>query len=180
MKSLSRSLTFAALAVTVLSFVSLAPAHADPLTPDQSQHIVSTCTSMKSTLNQLHVSDTLLRVNRGQFYESMSSKLMTKFNARLSNNGIDNNAFVTITNDYSTALNNFRIDYISYEQQLTNTINIDCTKQPSTFNDAVMQARTLRNKVHDDVTNLNSQITSYQTGVNAFLGTYDQPAGVTQ
>lgn len=180
MKTLPRLLTVAALVVTVLSFVSLAPAHADPLTTDQSQHIVSTCSSIKSTLNQLHVSDTLLRVNRGQFYESMSSKLMTKFNARLNNNGIDNNAFVTITNDYTTLLNTFRTDYQLYEIQLSNTIAINCFKQPSTFNDAVVQARVLRNKVHDDVNNLNSQLVSYQTGVNTLLATYDQPAGVAQ
>ncbi len=182
MKSLPRLFSIAALAVTVLSFVTMTPATAtaDQLTSDQIQRITSGCSSIKNTLNQLQVSDTLLRVNRGQFYESMSSKLMLKFNARLSNNGMDNNAFVAITTNYAATLNLFRSDYLVYEQQLSNTINIDCSKDPNGFNTAIVQARALRNKVHGDVVALNSQITSYQTGVNTLLDTYSQPAGVSQ
>jgi hypothetical protein len=119
----------------------------------------------------------LLRVNRGQFYESMASKLMDRFNTRLSNNSIDNNAFVTITNGYGATLNTFRADYQSYEQQLSATLAIDCTKQPTAFNDAMASARASRNKVHDDVTRLNQQITDYQTAVSNFATSYNQVSG---
>lgn len=161
----------------VLSSLMFAQAQADnttPLTPDQQQHIKDNCSLIKSTLNQLQVTDALLRVNRGQFYESMSSKLMAPFNTRLSNNSIDNTNFVAITNSYNNTLNSFRTDYQAYEQQLSNTLAVDCTTQPVNFNTALLSSRALRNKVHDDVTNLNQGIANYQNLFTTFASKYQQ------
>lgn len=181
MKRLQRVAVVAVLAGVLFSFVSLAPVSADTqLTDDQQTHIRDNCSQIKNTLNQLHVSDTLLRVNRGQFYESMSSKLMERFNTRLSNNSIDNNAFVTITDGYGVTLNAFRVDYQAYEQQLSNTIAIDCTKRPVTFYSAVNNSRDLRHKVHDDITKLNQQIGDYQTALGSFADSYSKVSGGQQ
>ncbi len=180
MKSLVRVMSVAVLAGLLLSAVNLTPVSADDLTPDQQQRIKTNCNQIKTTLNQLHVSDALLRVNRGQFYESMSSKLMERFNTRLSNNGITNTNFVTITNTYGTTLSTFRLDYQAYEQKLSGTIEIDCTKDPVGFNNAINDARALRNKVHDDVIKLNQEITDYQTTLSTFAASYNQPSGGTQ
>jgi hypothetical protein len=139
------------------------------MTDQQIQLIRDSCVSTKSTLNQLHSSDALMRVNRGQIYESMSTKLMEKFNSRVSSNSLNNSGLVLATNSYESILDTFRLDYITYEKQLTLTIGIDCSKQPLIFYNAIDLARTERNQVHTDVVNLDQSINQYQAVVDQFV-----------
>lgn len=149
----------------------------EDLTEAQTQRIQANCQSIKATLNQLHISDALLRVNRGQFYESLAGKLMDRFNTRLGNNDINTTQFVALTNSYRATLNLFRSDYQAYEQQLSRTIAIDCTKRPAEFHAAVVSAREKRSKVHDAVLKLNQYISDYKTAVDTFAVGYDQATG---
>jgi len=163
-------------ALTVLLGMSAQTAQAQsaPLTADQIEHIRSNCTTIKSTLNQLHASDALLRVNRGQVYESMASKLMDPFNSRLSNNRLDAKATSVVTNSYRSALDTFRSDYKSYEEKLSSAIRIDCTSEPESFYTNIEQARVLRSKVHDDVIKLHRSIDDYRTAVGDFLLNFER------
>ncbi|NTW61298.1 hypothetical protein HGB24_01235 [Candidatus Saccharibacteria bacterium] len=130
--------------------------------------IKDNCVTIKSNLNQLHASDALLRVNMGQLYESMLTKLMDKFNSRLSDNHYDNSSFVFVAGGYSSTLNAFRTDYIDYEKQLSSTIAIDCASHPNDFYSAVSSARAKRNQVRSDVVKLNQYLDNYETAVNGF------------
>lgn len=173
-----RRLSFVAIAGVLslgvlLSFVTPNVA-AEDLTPEQTERVKLNCVSIKNTLSQLHASDALLRVNRGQVYESMGSKLMDTFNTRLANNRLDNKAMVTVTSNYRTALSNFRTDYIAYEQKLSEAIKIDCASQPNTFHSALEEARILRQKVHEDVLKLHRYIDDYRTSVSDFLLNYER------
>lgn len=174
MRVLSTLIAIAAL--TVLLGITAQSVHAQSatLTQDQIDHIQSNCTSIKSTLNQLHASDALLRVNRGQVYESMASKLMDPFNARLGNNRLDSKATSVVTASYRTGLDTFRTDYKNYEEKLSAAINIDCTKQPEAFYTSLEAARTLRTKVHDDITKLNRYIDDFRSAVGDFLLNYER------
>ncbi len=173
-----RRIIFVALA-SLLTIGLLLPltansAYAEDLTPDQAARVKSNCVSIKNSLSQLHASDALLRVNRGQVYESMAAKLMNNFNDRLSSNRLDNKAMTTVTTDYRSALNTFRSDYISYEQKLSEAIRIDCTSQPNTFHSALEEARVLRTKVHEDVLRLHRLIDDYRSSVSGFLLNYER------
>lgn len=174
MRILSTLLTAAALAVLLGITAQTAHAQSAPLTADQIEHIKSNCTSIKSTLNQLHASDALLRVNRGQVYESMASKLMDPFNSRLSNNRFDSKATSVVTASYRTALDTFRTDYKNYEEKLSSAINIDCVKQPEAFYASTEEARILRAKVHDDVLKLYRYMDDYRSAVGDFLLNYER------
>lgn len=154
--------------------VSVHAQSAATLTPDQQQHIVSNCVSIKNGVSQLHASDALLRVNRGQIYESMATKLMDRFNDRLSSNSLDNKAMVTVTQTYRTELNTFRSDYISYEQKLSAALAIDCTTKPVDFYNTLEDARTLRSTVHTDVIKLHQSIDDYRSSVGDFLLNYER------
>lgn len=149
---------------------------APTLTDDQKQKIVSNCVSIKSSLAQLHASDALLRVNRGQIYESVGTKLMDRFNDRLGSNNLDNKAMLTVTNNYRSQLNSFRSDYISYEQKLSAALDIDCTAKPTDFYNTLEDARTLRNTVHTDVIKLHQIIDDYRSSVGDFLLNYERVA----
>lgn len=156
--------------------VSAQAQQAPSLTAEQQKKIMSNCVSIKASLTQLHASDALLRVNRGQLYESMASKLMERFNDRLGSNGLDNRAMTTVTSNYRTQLTAFRTDYIAYEQKLSSAINIDCETKPLEFHVAVQEARALRNTVHEDVKKLHQYIDDYRSSVGTFLVNYERLA----
>jgi len=170
-------LTLTAIAVlTVLFGFTAQTAHAQStaLTSEQIDKIKSNCTSIKSTLNQLHASDALLRVNRGQVYESMASKLMDPFNSRLGSNRLDSKATSAVTTSYRDALNGFRNDYKSYEEKISSALRINCFDEPELFYSTIEQARVNRAKVHDDVNKLHRYIDDYRQAVGDFLLNFER------
>lgn len=167
----------AVVTISSLSVVGFKNSAAADLTPEQVARIQSNCTSIKGTLNQLHASDALLRVNRGQIYESLGTKLMSSFNARLSNNSLDNKGLVAVTNSYQAALSTFRTNYQDYEQQLSTAIRIDCTKDASGFRDALESARTKRATVRTDIVRLNQYIDDYRLAISDFMLNFERVTG---
>lgn len=165
---------FAALLVVVVASSAIRAQSFDVLTDDQRTKISANCVVIKNSLEQLHASDALLRVNRGQVYESLATNLMEPFNTRLSSNRLDNGAMTTVTDQYRTALTKFRTDYIAYEQKLAEAIKIDCSSQPDKFHEAIVSARTLRATVHADVQKLHRSIDDYRLSVGDFLLNYER------
>ncbi|MEI6850934.1 MAG: hypothetical protein WCK26_03130 [Candidatus Saccharibacteria bacterium] len=150
------------------AFILNASAENSNMSDQQVQTILSNCSSTKNTLNQLHASDALLRVNMGQIYESISTKMMNGFNERVSNNKFNNSDLVNTTNDYNLTLNTFRSDYKVYEEHLSSAIKIDCSKQPVAFYDAVSLARSERDRVHADIAKLNQYLDQYKSAIEKF------------
>ncbi len=176
MPTLSRIIvSFMAIAVIALGVSSVAQAQATPpITDEIRQKIVTNCVSIKNTLSQLHASDALLRVNRGQAYESMATKVMDNFNDRLSSNHLDNKATTTVTGQYRTALATFRTDYIAYEQKLSEALKMNCAARPDQFYETVGEARALRTIVHEDVQKLHRVLDDYRSSVGDFSLNYDR------
>jgi hypothetical protein len=177
MKIHARLALFAVIASLVFSVLAVTPSHADELSNEQKDRISANCVSIKASLSQLHASDALLRVNRGQFYESVGTKLMSNFNARLNNNGLDNQGLVGITESYTLSLSAFRSNYQTYERQLAVTLKIDCTKDQAAFHDSLINAREKRTAVHADVTRLNRYIKDYRSAVDDFMLNYERVTG---
>ncbi len=146
----------------------------DVLSPEQVERVRVNCISIKSAANQLHASDGLLRVNRGQMYVSMASSLMDRFNDRLSSNGLDNKAMTAVTASYRSAFTTFYNDYIKYEQKLSEALRIDCNAKPAEFFSALQDARKLRATVHEDVKKLHQYIDDYRTSVDGFLTNFER------
>lgn len=162
--------------VSVVTFFAVS-AQNPALTDQQIEQISGNCLSTKNTLTQLHASDALLRVNRGQIYESMYTKLMERFNARATANKLDSDDLSDVAQQYNLTLDAFRLDYQVYEEQLAKTLDIDCTKQPTQFYDSVILARSKRDQVHTEVLKLNQYIDQYQLALDQFEQTYNQSDG---
>jgi len=176
----SRRLIILGLLVTaVMSAILLGTVSAEepPTTDAQISRIRTNCSAVKNTLTQLHVNDALLRVNRGQLYESIATKLMSSFNSRVSGNSLDASGLVIITSSYNNTLNTFRTDYQAYEIQLSAALRIDCTKEPVAFYDSVAAARTKRTHVHNDVLALNQSIYDYQGAFTTFATNFTISTG---
>lgn len=177
MKIRARLVVFAMVSASIASLFAMQTTHAADLTPDQTSRIQSNCLSIKGSLSQLHASDALLRVNRGQIYESVGTKLMDRFNSRLANNSLDNKGLVTVANDYQAALTTFRTDYNTYEEQLSDAIAVDCVKDPVGFHNTLESARTKRAILHTDVVKLNQYIDDYRSAVSDFMLNFDRVTG---
>lgn len=131
------------------------------MTDAQLGHVRANCTTIKNSLNQLHASDALMRVNRGQLYEAISSKLMQRFSNRVTSNQLDSSSLISIDSSYKIALTTFRDDYITYEKALSLAIGTDCQKQTSEFIANIEKASQARLVLHGDVEKLNSLIDEY-------------------
>jgi hypothetical protein len=179
MRVTPKLIAFYLLAAALFSgaFFGIVAAQGTPMTEDQMGRIRSSCVSAKNTLNQLHANDALLRVNRGQMYESMSTKLMARFNARADSNHLNVKNLTIVAQDYDTTLTKFRDDYKSYEEQLYAALNIDCSKEPVSFYDAIAIARTQRAQVHTDVIKLHQYIDGYQAAFDALTTEFNKNNG---
>jgi hypothetical protein len=143
-----------------------------PLSESHKQRIIASCTSAMSSLRQLHRSDASLRVNRGQLYEHVGTKLMARLNGRIALNKLDGGTLVNFSAEYDRALISFRTSYRLYEEQLSSALRIDCEKQPEGFYYAVIDARKKRTDVYQGVNELNRLIRDYYQEFERFSSTY--------
>lgn len=158
--------------VATLIILPIVRADPQPMDDAHANRIRTNCTTAQATLNRLHASDALLRVNRGQLYELISTKLMATLNSRIALNRLDGTKLTQISNTYNKSLDTFRTNYQVYEEQLSSTLKIDCTKQPVTFYDSVSDARTKRQAVHASIIELNNEITAYSAAFDEFSAAY--------
>ena len=111
------------------------------ITDQQISTIRSRCSDIQATLNRIHESDKVLRVNKGYEYKAiMLDKLMTPLNQRIAINQIDGGKLGKIAAEFSQTFGKFDKAYSLYERDLSAAINIDCTKQPTAFYDQILLA----------------------------------------
>lgn len=123
--------------------------------------IRANCLTTQVTLNRIHESDALARVNLGQQYETISTKLMAPLNSRVALNRLNGVALTQVTVEFNAKLDEFRSLYQQYEQTLLRAIQIKCTDQPVRFYDTLTLARTHRAAVREAVVSLGDLVTRY-------------------
>lgn len=139
-----------------------------PMTDEHIARIRANCVDAQTTLFQLHASDAGLRVNRGQMYESMSTKLMAPFNSRLVLNRISDETLLTTAAQYDKQLEVFRQQYQQYEQAMSASLRINCVNQPVAFYDNVADTRQKRQLTHAAAVELHKTIQQYGSEVDAY------------
>lgn len=134
------------------------------ITDQQVAVIRSQCGDIQATLNRVHESDKVLRVNKGYAYKAiMLDKLMTPLNQRIATNQVDGGKLGKITAQFSQTFEKFDKAYSAYERNLSAAIGIDCTKQPSTFYNQVLLAYQSRKDLYENDTELISLASEYKT-----------------
>lgn len=162
------ALVFGAIFGSALGVSVLAHADSTPMTEAHIARIRSNCVEAQSSLSRLHATDALLRVNMGQLYESILTKLMSPFNSRVALNNLDGATLVSLANTYNQQLTDFRTNYQQYEEAMSRTLKIDCANQPVTFYDSVTDTRDKRKTVNDSTTALQTTIQTYKTEFESF------------
>ena len=157
--------------VAIIGLVGVVPVLAQTSTVITDEHIAkikSNCQLARASLSQIHANDAPVYINRNQTYFSIGDKMMATLNSRLSLNRYDASQLVKTASDYNDSVGQFRNTYRMYDNAMTTAINTDCTKQPASFYDNVAAAREARQKVHDVIVKLTSDIHKYRSEVQTF------------
>lgn len=164
-------------AVLVMSGLTASFARAEVLSDDQKSHISSSCVSAKEAIRRLQTSDALLRVNRGQIYESLNTRLMLRFNTHAESKGYTTRSLVAVTDFYINALSDFRAIYQDYAKKLETSLATDCIKDQEKFLQSVLDARMAREKLHTSTQKINQTLGEYRSAFDAFVMTFNEKGG---
>lgn len=169
--SLVLSATFLGLVGAGVHTVRAATEANEVITDQQIAAIRTRCGDIQATLNRVHESDKVLRVNKGYRYKAvMLDKLMTPLNQRVAANQIDGGKLVTITAAYSKAFGEFDKAYSVYERSLSAAIKTDCGKQPTAFYDQILVAYENRKKLQKADTELIDLSKEFNAEVSKVFG----------
>lgn len=138
------------------------------LSDDQISQVRANCVSSQATLTRIHENDGLMRVNLGQQYEGISTRLMTPLNGRIALNKLDGIELAKTTVAYNKEIDTFRNLYQDYEQTVTTALQMNCRNQPVGFYDSVMLARDKRQMVHESVIKLQEYVKQYRAQFTDF------------
>lgn len=131
------------------------------LTDAQIAQVRTRCVEVQGALTRIRANDGLRRVNLGQQYETISTRLMAPFNSRVALNKLDGVELTKTTVDFNKQLDVFREKYRVYEQDISSVIDMKCQDQPVSFYDGVMKARSERAAVKESVEKLNGLLAEY-------------------
>lgn len=123
------------------------------------------CDEIRATLRRLHTSDSLLRVNTGQSYNSISARLMARLNSRLVLNRIDGTKLVDIAAQFDRDRAAFATAYTEYETALSALLKADCKDRATEYYAAILTARDARLRLAEIVQALNASLRAYQVAV---------------
>lgn len=157
----------AALYLAIFLAVAAAPlvsAEAHPLTDRHIEIIRQNCTQAQQTLQRLQRNEAATRVNRGRDYEA-TIRLMASFNSRVALNKIDAPNLSALTSQVGDKFDEFRSDYIAYDDQLENVLRLKCREQPVTFYDELTLVREARAKVAKDIQDIDTMLGQYGDAV---------------
>lgn len=138
------------------------------LTSSQIDLITGYCTPARGHLERLHSADALLRVNLGQRYENISTKLMAPLNSRVALAGNDGVDMVKTTVDFNEELTTFRELYLDYDNQMADVISMKCQDKPVEFYQQLEIARQKRTELNESVVKLGELIVQYKTQFEEF------------
>ncbi len=175
MKTIFRFTALLIVAVCSLTAIPLVTVAADePLTEAQLTQISNRCSNIQTTLARIHANDAVLRVNQGQLYDKLSTKLMAPLNSRIALNRLDGSDLVAATNSFEIHLGQFRSSYQNYEESLSKLMRIDCAQHPASFYTQLEKARGLRDDVRQATSQLGKDMNDYKKAFNTFAKPYKE------
>ena len=134
----------------------------------QGQKIVRECKNIQNQLGRLRSNDALIRVNLGQNYEVISSRLMANLNTRIVSNKLNGSELVALSAEFSENLEYFRENYQIYERDLTKLSHMDCSKAADKFYDQLEIVRYQRSELNFNTTKLHEIAEEYQKALERF------------
>lgn len=167
----------AILGVSTAAIFASQAAHAqEALSEAQLEHIRQNCVTAQTTLGRVHTSDALLRVNRGQLYELISTKLMAPLNSRIALARFEGLKLAATTIEYDRQRDIFIASYKQYDDAISRTLRVNCTEKPLEFYQSLQDAREKRQKLHEDTEALTALLEAYRAEFESFAGEFEEAA----
>ena len=135
------------------------------LTDDQRGEISMNCSSIKSSLKKLQVSDAKIRSLLGASYQTMLNSYITPFNLRLVKNNQNLGGLSDLQSNFVLQKNDFNSLYITYSQQFENLLSVDCQKNPDDFYNQLLTTRKSRKELNQKVEDLTKTAEKYLTEI---------------
>ena len=135
------------------------------LTDDQRGEISMSCSSIKSGLKKLQVSDAKIRSLLGANYQTILNSYITPFNLRLVKNNQNLGDLSDLQSNFVLQKNDFNSLYIAYSQQFENLLSIDCQKNPDDFYNQLITTRESRKELNEKVEDLTKTVEKYLTEI---------------
>ena len=136
------------------------------LTDDQRGEISMSCSSIKSGLKKLQISDAKIRSLLGANYQTILNSYITPFNLRLVKNNQNLGDLSDLQSNFVLQKNDFNSLYIAYSQQFENLLSIDCQKNPDDFYSQLIITRESRKELNQKVNELTSTAEKYLNEIN--------------
>ena len=119
------------------------------------------CSSIKSGLKKLQVSDAKIRSLLGANYQTILNSYITPFNLRLVKNNQNLGDLSDLQSNFVLQKNDFNSLYIAYSQQFENLLSIDCQKNPDDFYNQLIITRESRKELNQKVEDLTKTAEKY-------------------
>ncbi len=132
--------------------------------------IKQNCVAAQVEIQRVRYNDAAIRVNRGQGYETLLSKMINPLNSRVTANGYNEHAstLTTIATQYQKQLAKFKKDYDTYDDTLAILLRLKCVDKPETFYEKLEVARNQRLSLSTDITSLSQIINDYHAAAKKF------------
>lgn len=179
MKKLKKGLFFGIVLAGCLLVSHMTSAQTDlsqPTGDTPVDRLQASCSTVQPTLRRIHTSDSLMRVNIGQYYNGISVKLMARLNSRLALNRLDSTKFIEITNQFEGERTAFAKAYSDYEVNLSTLLKIDCQDEPTEFYAELLKTRDARHKLSKTVQDMNDSVSEYRKAVEDLKQTDGEPS----
>lgn len=135
--------------------------------PDQA--IVTTnCRAAQSLISQIERADSVTRINRGQSYNDIVD-LFFAMNTRVSSNNVAAPKLTELVNSLQSEISDFHTDYDNYDDSLNKLTGDDCTTDPTTFYNDLVQARTLMDRLNATVAKIDNSISGYKVEIASVI-----------
>ena len=157
------------MAVMVL-MMGLVPLPVSAVSEAQEVTVKENCDSIKEVLKNVQKDDSRTRVYLGAYYEAILSKFIVPLNVRLVENNLSNADLVENQNKFADARELFVSDFVGYQQDLEDLVDMDCKTKPKNFYEKLDNVRQKRKIVEQDTLKLRNLISEHVKLVTQLKG----------
>lgn len=168
MQTFRRILLSTGFIVLSLAFAHQTSAAENPgLSPEKLADIKASCVNVQVILQKIQYNDAATRVNRGQGYENLMTRMMIPMNSRTAINGFNSSAaeLADITTRYQQVFSTFKNNYENYDDALADALRVKCQQEPADFYNSLTEARQQRVNLSSDIATLSQLIEEYRQAV---------------
>ncbi|MBR3052210.1 hypothetical protein IKG60_01130 [Candidatus Saccharibacteria bacterium] len=138
---------------------------AGAITKTQEAAIADHCSAVKESLKAVQRSDARARVYVGGRYETILNKFVMPLNVWLVEKNMSRADLIESQNTIAQLKLKFANDYVEYQQGLEQLVAMDCKTQVSAFYDKLVQVRTKRKAVEQDMQKVAKALDEYKVRV---------------